>query len=113
MRAIHNEAPHATFVRSESCEYLHPANPSLSDAAGFENEPRLIPPELTYGRIVSERMYRHLRQYGMAENEYQFFMDASESFDCILITDYYVTNEHLLYPDGSTGHSTEYFGYYV
>lgn len=34
-------------------------------------------------------------------------------FRCIMGTDYYVTNEHLLKPDGSTVASGEFFGYYV
>ena len=50
---------------------------------------------------------------GMTDAEYAFFMDAPDDFDCLLGTDYYVTNEHLLYADGSTGPSGEYFGYYV
>jgi len=113
MRAIHSEAPHATFVQSESIEYFHPANPSLIDAAAFENERRFLPLDFTYGHPVSHRMYSHLRRHGMDEGEYRFFMDAHDNFDYILGTDYYVTNEHLMHADGTTGPSGDYFGYYV
>jgi beta-glucosidase/6-phospho-beta-glucosidase/beta-galactosidase len=113
MHAIHTEAPHATFVQSESIEYFHPANPSLIDIAAFENERRFLPLDFSYGCPVSDRMYSHLRRHGMQEREYQFFMDANDNFDCILGTDYYITNEHLVKPNGTTGPSGEYYGYYV
>jgi hypothetical protein len=100
-------------VQSESIEYFHPANPSLIDVAAFENERRFVPLDLSYGHSISERMHRHLTKHGMEAREYRFFMETEDNFDCILGTDYYVTNEHLVKPDSTTGPSGEYYGYYV
>jgi beta-glucosidase/6-phospho-beta-glucosidase/beta-galactosidase len=113
MRAIAAEIPDATFVQSESIEHTHASSPHLLDQAAFHNERKFLPLDFTYGYQVSERMLAHLYEMGMTDAEYAFFMEAPDNFDCLLGTDYYVTNEHLLYADGSTGPSGEYFGYYV
>ena len=113
MRAIAAETADPTFVQAESLEVTHAAEPSLMDAAAFENERRFVPLDLTYGQPLSERMHHHLRRHGMSEREYAFFRDADDDFDCVLGTDYYVTNEHLLHRDGSTTASGDCFGYYV
>ncbi|HYO26143.1 MAG TPA: family 1 glycosylhydrolase, partial [Lacipirellulaceae bacterium] len=113
MRAIQAEIPGATFVQSESLEVTHASDPSLLEAADFENERRFLPLDLSYNRPLSDRMLDHLDRHGMAPGEYDFFQDASDNFDCILGTDYYVTNEHLLHMDGSTSPSGEYFGFYL
>jgi beta-glucosidase/6-phospho-beta-glucosidase/beta-galactosidase len=113
MRAIASEISEPTFVQSESIEHTHASTPELLKQASFCNERKFLPLDLTYGYEVSEHMLAHLREMEMTDAEYRFFMDADDDFDCLLGTDYYVTNEHLLHPDGSTGQSGEYYGYYV
>ena len=58
-------------------------------------------------------MYRYLTANGMTPADYDFFMNQTFRYRCVLGTDYYVTNEHLLCPDGTTIASGEFFGYYV
>jgi hypothetical protein len=58
-------------------------------------------------------MYEYLQQNGMTKSEYQWFVDHQVKARCIMGNDYYVTNEHLVHPDGSTQASGEIFGYYV
>jgi hypothetical protein len=58
-------------------------------------------------------MLSHLQMHGMSDREYAFFADNQDEFNCVLGTDYYVTNEHLLHADGSTSPSGDYLGYYV
>ncbi len=113
MRAILEHVPDAIFIQSESSEYVHPSRPNLMKAASFFNERRFIPLDLTYGRQVSAVIYRYLLAHGMKEADYDFFMNQNYRFRCIMGTDYYVTNEHLLMPDGTTVASGEFFGYYV
>lgn len=113
MKAILRHVPDAIFVQSESSEYTHPSRPDLMARAAFLNERRFLPLDLTYGHSVSAEIYRYLVDNGMREEEYQFFMKQDFRFRCIMGTDYYVTNEHLMKPDGSTGPSGEFFGYYV
>jgi beta-glucosidase/6-phospho-beta-glucosidase/beta-galactosidase len=113
MQAILKHVPDAIFIQSESSEYTHPSSPRLVKAAKFYNERRFLPLDRTYGHPVSATIYRYLMENGMTEADYDFFMNQDYRFRCIMGTDYYVTNEHLLRPDGSTVASGEFFGYYV
>lgn len=113
MQAILKQVPDAIFVQSESTEYTHPSNPKMIPQADFYNERRFLPLDFTYGHPVSAPMYRFLVANGMTEDDYQFFMTQNYKFRCIMGTDYYVTNEHLLKPDGNTCAAGEFFGYYV
>lgn len=113
MRAILRHVPDAVFIQSESSEYTHASRPDLLPVARFHNERRFIPLDLTYGHQVSAAVYRYLLAHGMTEADYDFFMNQELRFRCIMGTDYYVTNEHLLRPDGTTIASGEFFGYYV
>jgi hypothetical protein len=113
MRAILRHVPDAVFIQSESIEYTHPSRPDLIPSATFHNERRFIPLDLTYGHQVSASVYRYLTEHGMTPADYDFFMNQDIRFRCVMGTDYYVTNEHLLRPDGSTIASGEFFGYYV
>jgi beta-glucosidase len=112
-QAILRHVPEAVFIQSESSEYTHPSRPDLIPLAAFHNERRFIPLDLTYGHAVGAPVYRYLMANGMTEADYDFFMNQTYRFRCILGTDYYVTNEHLLRPDGTTMSSGEFFGYYV
>ncbi|MEX0714088.1 MAG: family 1 glycosylhydrolase [Pirellulales bacterium] len=113
MQAILRHVPDAIFIQSESSEYTHPSRPDLVKAAWFYNERRFLPLDLTYGHQVSAPILRYLTANGMSEADYDFFMNQNYRFRCIMGTDYYVTNEHLLKPDGTTVSSGEFFGYYV
>lgn len=113
MKAILKAIPDAIFIQSESSEYIHPSQPKLMQAARFYNERRFLPLDLTYGRQVSASIYRYLTAHGMTTEDYDFFMNQQYRFRCVMGTDYYVTNEHLLTPEGATISSGEFFGYYV
>ena len=57
------------------------------------------------------RCIEFLMDYGMTRDEYQFFLTNNLRHHCIMGNDYYITNEHRVYPDGRTGPSGEIFGY--
>ncbi len=113
MQAILRHVPDAIFIQSESSEYTHPSRPDVMRAAKFYNERRFLPLDLTYGHAVAAPIYRYLIANGMTEQDYDFFMNQTARYRCVMGTDYYVTNEHLLRPDGATVPSGEFFGYYV
>jgi beta-glucosidase len=113
MHAILKYVPDAVFIQSESSEYVHPSTPKVMKQANFLNERRFVPLDLTYAKNVSADVYRYLINNGMRPAEYDFFMNHKLKARCILGTDYYVTNEHLMKPDGSLIPSGEFFGYYV
>jgi beta-glucosidase/6-phospho-beta-glucosidase/beta-galactosidase len=49
----------------------------------------------------------------MTREEYHWFEQNQVMAKCIMGNDYYITNEHLVHPDGTTEASGEIFGYYV
>ena len=113
MHAILEVQPKAVFIQSESSEFFHPANPSAQKMANFLNEKRFLSLDLTYGYPLSATMYQYLLANGMTQAEYRWFSDNQVNARCIMGNDYYVTNEHVVYPDGRSEASGEVFGYYV
>src|SRR5207237_8735728 len=101
------------FIQSESSEYFHPEDPDCYPHADFLNDKRFLALDLTYGYPISAPMYEYLLDNGMTRDEYHWFLDNHVKAYCVLGTDYYVTNEHLVQPDGTTTASGEIYGYYV
>jgi len=114
MRAILDLRPDAIFIYSESTEYVHPGSPDMVQQAHFMNERRFLSLDLLFGHDVSATMYRYLLASGMAPEEYSWFMNQRElRRHCIMGTDYYVTNEHIIRPDGQSIGAGDVYGYYV
>lgn len=113
MQAILKVQPHAIFIQSESSEFFHPSNPSAQKLSNFLNEKRFLSLDLTYGYPLTASMYEYLLENGMTKEEYHWFEENQVNARCIMGNDYYVTNEHVVYPDGRTEASGEIFGYYV
>jgi beta-glucosidase/6-phospho-beta-glucosidase/beta-galactosidase len=113
MIAILEERPDALFVQSESSEYTHASRPNLLDECEMANERRFLSLDLNYGRRVSSGMYEYLRDNGMSDQEYDFFLQHNLREHCIMGNDYYVANEHLMVEPSRTVFAGEVFGYYV
>jgi beta-glucosidase/6-phospho-beta-glucosidase/beta-galactosidase len=113
MRAILEITPHAIFIQSESSEYFHAEEPASLKRARQLNDERFISLDLTYGVDVPTMMYEFLLDNGMTRADYHWFRDHHVKKNCIMGNDYYVTNEHLVKPDGSTEPAGEIYGYYV
>ncbi|GAO44034.1 putative glycosidase [Flavihumibacter petaseus NBRC 106054] len=113
MQAILSVQQDATFIQSESSEFYHAIDPAALPLARFLNQKRFLSLDLTYGYPLNVTMYEYLLQNGMTRKEYHWFTDNQVKAHCVMGNDYYVTNEHLVHPDGSTQASGEIFGYYV
>jgi beta-glucosidase/6-phospho-beta-glucosidase/beta-galactosidase len=113
MKAILEIQPNATFIQSESSEYFHAIDPDASALARFLNQKRFLSLDLTYGYPLNVAMYEYLLNNGMSKSEFEWFTVNQVKAHCIMGNDYYVTNEHLVHPDGRTQASGEIFGYYV
>ena len=113
MHAILNVQPDATFIQSESSEYFHAIDPAASPLARFLNQKRFLSLDLTYGYPLNATMYEYLLSNGLTSQEYRWFTDNQVKAKCIMGNDYYVTNEHIVHPDGHTQAAGEIFGYYV
>ncbi len=105
--------PDATFIQSESSEYFHAMDPEAVPLARFLNQKRFLSLDLTYGYPLNVTMYEYLLKNGMTPQEYSWFIQNQVKARCIMGNDYYVTNEHLVFPDGHTQAAGEIFGYYV
>jgi beta-glucosidase/6-phospho-beta-glucosidase/beta-galactosidase len=113
MHAILRIQPDATFIQSESSEYFHAIDPAASPLARFLNQKRFLSLDLTYGFPLNVTMYNYLISNGMKPDEYRWFTENQVKGRCVMGNDYYVTNEHIVHPDGRTQASGEIFGYYV
>jgi beta-glucosidase len=114
MQAILRCRPDAIFIQSESTEYFHAESPAAIGPAELRNAERFLSLDLNYGRRVDSAMYEYLMDNGMTRAEYHAFLANSPlKRHCIMGNDYYVTNEHLVAPDGATRASGEVFGYAV
>jgi beta-glucosidase/6-phospho-beta-glucosidase/beta-galactosidase len=113
MHAILQVQPDACFIQSESSEYFHAIDPLATPLARFLNQKRFLSLDLTYGYPLNVAMYEYLLASGMTVEEYKWFIDHQVKARCIMGNDYYVTNEHIVHPNGSTQAAGEIFGYYV
>ena len=114
MRAILDGRPDAIFIYSESTEYVHPGSPHLVDKAHFINERRFLSLDLLFGHDVTATIFRYLLNSGMTADEYTWYMQQKGlKSHCIMGTDYYITNEHVLRPDGQSIGAGDVYGYYV
>lgn len=113
MKNILSVQPEATFIQSESSEYFHAMDPQAVPLARFLNQKRFLSLDLTYGYPINVTMYEYLLKNGMTPQEYSWFKQNQVKAKCIMGNDYYVTNEHLVFPDGHTQAAGEIFGYYV
>lgn len=114
MRAILDLRPDAIFIYSESTEYVHPGSPDMVRQAHFMNERRFLSLDLLFDHDVSATMYRYLLASGMMADEYTWFRDIRDlRSHCIMGTDYYITNEHVVRSNGTSIGAGDVYGYYV
>ena len=113
MHEIIKIQPEAIFIQSESSEYFHPVRPEVMARANFLNQKRFLSLDLTYGYPIRVMMYEYLLENGMTREEYHWFERNQVSARCIMGNDYYMTNEHLVLPNGVTTAAGEIFGYYA
>ncbi len=111
MQAIIEARPNAIFVQSESSEYFHADSPDAIKPAEIANSKRFLSLDLNYGKRVDSEMYEYLMDNGMTREEYHFFLANRMKQHCVMGNDYYVTNEHRVFGDGSSMASGEVFGY--
>jgi beta-glucosidase/6-phospho-beta-glucosidase/beta-galactosidase len=114
MRTILDLRPDAIFIYSESTEYVHPGSVDMVPHALFMNERRFLSLDLLFGHDVTATMFRYLLNAGMTAEEYVWFRDQKElRHHCIMGTDYYITNEHIIRSNGTTIGAGDVYGYYV
>jgi beta-glucosidase/6-phospho-beta-glucosidase/beta-galactosidase len=111
MQAILELRPNAIFIQSESSEYFHADSPDAIQSAEIANSKRFLSLDLNYGKRVDSEMYEYLADNGMTHEEYHFFLANRIKQHCVMGNDYYITNEHRVFADGSSMPAGEVFGY--
>ena len=114
-QTILNARPDAIFVNNESSEFYQPCcpDPEVQRVADFENERRFLPLDLIHARPVGETMRGYLRDNGLTDQEYEWFMRQSVPARSIIGVDYYWSNEKLINAEGRPEVLGELFGWYV
>jgi beta-glucosidase len=112
MQEILKHRPDAIFIQSESTEYFHACVPDAVEIADERNDLRFLSLDFNYGRPLVPRQRDFVLANGMTAEECRFFEEnAIHNRHCVLGSDYYTTNEHLVQPDGSSGDAGEILGY--
>ena len=104
VEAILEERPDAIIVQAESVESFEPADSSTGAAAGaaFWNAARFAALDLTLGRMPAPEIRNLLAEAGMTTTDYAFFREPRAAGRRWLGVDYYVTSEHVVFPDGGS-----------
>ena len=111
MHAIVRVRPDAVFVQSESSEYFHASVPEAVPEAERRNQLRFLSLDFNYGRPLGPVQREFVLDNGMTQDECRFFQEQALRGHCILGSDYYVTNEHHVDPDGTSSDAGETLGY--
>jgi beta-glucosidase/6-phospho-beta-glucosidase/beta-galactosidase len=113
--AILAERPDAIFINSESSEFSQSCcpDPEVQRIANFENERRFLPLDLIYSHDVSPHMRDYLREHGVTDERYAWFMASKPPRRAALGLDYYEWNERLIDREGHARSLGELFGWYV
>jgi beta-glucosidase/6-phospho-beta-glucosidase/beta-galactosidase len=111
MHEIVTLRPDAVFIQSESSEYFHATHPGAVAEAERRNRLRFLSLDFNYGRPLEPVQREFVLAHGMTPDECRFFEDHALRDRCILGTDYYMTNEHDVEPDGTARDAGETLGY--
>ncbi len=112
-RAILAARPDAIVIQSESAEYFHAA---CRDEVGrrkadFENQRRFLSFDLLYARPVRDDVRAYLREHGLPDAEYDWFMRQDLAARSVMGNDYYQRNEQMVLPGGAIQPAGEVFGW--
>jgi beta-glucosidase len=111
MQEIARRRPDAIFVQSESTEYFHPCTPEAVELADAINQIRFLTLDLIYGHPLDPSARAFVHDCGMTEEECRFFEQNAIRKNCVIGTDYYVSNEHYIEPGGERHAAGELLGY--
>jgi beta-glucosidase len=111
MQEIARLRPDALFIQSESTEYFHPCTPQAVELAEALNEIRFLSLDLNYGHPLDASARALVLDCGMTEDDLRYFEQNGRRRNCVIGTDYYLTNEHYVETDGKRNAAGELLGY--
>ncbi len=112
-QAVLQVRPDALVIQSESAEYFHTAcrDEEGRRKAKFENERRFLSFDLLYSHPVGDGMREYLREQGMTDEEYDWFMQQDLAERIVMGNDYYERNEQMVTHGGGIQPTGEVFGW--
>lgn len=115
IEAILKVQPDASFIQSESAEYFHQGcqDPDMVRLAEFENERRFLSFDLLYSHPCCDEIRIYLRDNGLTDAEYAWFMNHNLSERIVMGNDFYRRNEQIVMPGGHIEPAGSVFGWYV
>jgi beta-glucosidase/6-phospho-beta-glucosidase/beta-galactosidase len=115
IEAILKEQQDAFFIQSESAEYFHEGSqePDITRIADFENQRRFLSFDFLFSHPVRDDMLDYLRKNGMADSEYEWFMEQNLGQRIIMGNDFYRQNEQIIVPGNRIEPAGTVFGWYV
>jgi beta-glucosidase/6-phospho-beta-glucosidase/beta-galactosidase len=113
--AILQERQDALFIQSESAEYVHQGcqDPKMLALADFENQRRFLSFDLLYAHPVRDDIRAYLRQCGLDDAEYAWFMTRAPADRIIMGNDFYRRNEQIVLADGKIEPAGDVYGWYL
>jgi len=111
-QAVVQQRPDAIFVQSESAEYLHDACATPRDDLRLHNKLSYLSLDLLYAKLPDAEVYRHVRDHGMTDAEFQWFMSCEPPGHHIIGNDYYGRNERIVLPDRSEIQAEDVLGWH-
>ncbi|HET6383827.1 MAG TPA: family 1 glycosylhydrolase [Armatimonadota bacterium] len=115
IRSILEERSDAIFIQSESAEYYHEGSPSpdVREVVSFENRRRFLSFDFIYSRPVDEPVRKYLRENGMTDAEYDWFMRHGLSERIVMGNDFYERNEQMVRRGGEIEPAGVIYGWYL
>ncbi len=115
VEAILQERDDALFVQSESAEYVHQGcqEPALVARADFENQRRFLSFDLLYAHPVCDAIRQYLRECGLTDAEYDWFMNRGPAGRVIMGNDFYRRNEQIVKSGGAIEPAGDVYGWYL
>lgn len=115
IEAILSERDDALFIQSESAEYFHQGcqEPEMVARADFENQRRFLSFDLLYAHPVCDEIRGYLRECGLTDADYAWFMNRAPSGRVIMGNDFYRRNEQIVKSDGAIEPAGDVYGWYL
>jgi beta-glucosidase/6-phospho-beta-glucosidase/beta-galactosidase len=111
--AIVQHRPDAIFITSETAEYIHDMSTRPGADIKLHNRLSYVSFDLLYGKQPEAPVYRYLRDNGMTEAEFDWFMQSEPAGHQIMGNDYYGRNERMRLPDGRIIEGEDVLGWYL
>ncbi|ALW87397.1 glycoside hydrolase family 1 [Hymenobacter sedentarius] len=108
--ALHR--PDCVIVQSESAEYTHELRTERTPRIQLDNKLRFLALDLLYAHHPDGEVARFVRDNGLTDKEYDWFMAGEPPGYQIMGNDYYGRNERIILPYGDVITSMDVMGWY-